>query len=148
LELGCQGDYRRVHWVNLSTVDKCLRKDYRIYTYNLYNASIRRRVTMEKQEYEVVWPRGKKAIGTIGFARRPETLEGKTVGELWDWVFRGDVMFPVIRTELAKRYPGVKFVDYEVFGTTHGADEKTKLAIISDKLKENRCDVVISGVGC
>lgn len=98
--------------------------------------------------YEVVWPRGRRAVETARFAQRLDTIEGKTVGELWDWFFRGDKIFPVIEKELAKRYPGVKFVGYEVFGSTHGGEEQKVLAALPDKLRQNNCDAVISGVGC
>ena len=54
----------------------------------------------------------------------------------------------MIEKELVKRYRGIKFVNYEVFGNTHGADEAKVIAALSDTLKQNRCDVVISGNGC
>ncbi|MFC2004449.1 hypothetical protein ACFLUK_02790 [Chloroflexota bacterium] len=102
----------------------------------------------ERAMYEVVWPRGKKVVENVRFAKRLDTLEGKTVGLLWDWAFRGDEMFPMIEKELAKRYPGIKFVGYEEFGSTHGAREADVLAALPNKLKENKCDAVISAVGC
>ncbi len=104
---------------------------------------------------EVVWPRGKITMENPGFAKRLDTLSGKTVCELWDWRFRGDEMFPVIEKELAKRYPGIKFVSYEKFGCTHEqfgstqeAGEREVLAALPDKLKQYKCDAAISGVGC
>ncbi len=103
---------------------------------------------MREPGYEVVWPRGKRTIEVIRLAKRLDTLEGKTVCELWDWMFRGDQMFPTIEKELAKRYPGSKFVSYKVFGSTHGSEEAKVLAALPDKLKQNKCDAVISGVGC
>ncbi len=98
--------------------------------------------------YEVVSPRGKKAVEIIRLAKRLDTLEGKTICELWDWIFRGDQIFPAIEKELTKQYRGIKFVSYEVFGSTHGGDEAKVLAALPDKLKQNKCDAVISGVGC
>lgn len=98
--------------------------------------------------YEVVWPRGKKVTEMVPFAQRLDTLEGKTVGALWDWLFRGDEIFPMIERELAKRYPGIKFVSYHEFGSTHGGGEAKVLAALPDKLMQNNCDAVISGMGC
>ena len=98
--------------------------------------------------YEVVWPGGRRTTGIIRPAQRLDTLEGKTVCALWDWVFHGDKIFPMIEKELAKRYPESKFVSYEVFGSTHGGEETKALAALPDKLKQNKCDAVISGVGC
>ncbi|MFC2005396.1 hypothetical protein ACFLVG_00320 [Chloroflexota bacterium] len=103
---------------------------------------------MEKPGYEVVWPRGRRTTEAISLAKRLDTLEGKTVCELWDWAFRGDEMFPVIEKELAKRYPGIKSINYKVFGKTHGGDEANVLAALPDKFKQNKCDAIISAVGC
>ena len=102
----------------------------------------------EKGVYEVLWPRGEKVVQQVPYAQRLDTLEGKTICELWDWIFRGDEIFPVIEKELTKRYPGVKLVNYEAFGCTHGGDEAEAIAALSDRLKENNCDAVISGLGC
>ena len=105
--------------------------------------------------YEVVWPRGRKTVGIDRLAKRLDTLEGKTVCELWDWMFRGDEIFPMIEKELAKRYPGIKFINYEVFFksydefcSVHGAEKSKVLAVLRDKLRQHKCDAVISGVGC
>lgn len=98
--------------------------------------------------YQVLWPLGKKSVEVIRPSQRLNTLAGKTICELWNWSFRGDEIFPMLEQELAKRYPGSKFVSYKAFGPTHGAEEATVLAALPDKLKQNRCDAVISGVGC
>ncbi len=103
---------------------------------------------MKEASYEVVWPRGRRVIESSPLAKRLDTLKGKTICELWEWAFRGDEIFPVIEKELAKRYPGIKFVSYEKFGNTHGRDERQFLAALPDKLKQYECDAVISGVGC
>lgn len=113
------------------------------------NASIGKKAAMRKQEdYQVVWPRSKQSVDCVRLAKRLETLEGKTVCTLWDGVYRGDEIFPIIEKELAKRYPGIKFVGHEIFGCTHGADEAKVLAALPDNLKQNRCDAVLSGIGC
>ena len=60
----------------------------------------------------------------------------------------GDDIFPMIEEELSKRYPGIKFVSYHEFGSTHGGSEPEVLAALPAKLKQNKCDAVISGIGC
>ena len=106
-------------------------------------------MTREKGMYEVVWPRGKQIIeGSGRLAKRLDTLEGKTICQLWDWVFRGDQVLPAVGDELAKRFAGVKNISYEVFGSTHGGDEAKVLAALPEKLKQYQCDAVISGMGC
>ncbi|MBI2832686.1 MAG: hypothetical protein HYX79_10565 [Chloroflexi bacterium] len=98
--------------------------------------------------YKVVWPGGKKVVGTASFARRLDTLEGKTIGELWDYVFRGDEVFPALEKALSKRYPGIKFVGYKTFGNIHGGNEAKVIADLPDHLRKNGCDAVISSMGC
>ncbi len=108
----------------------------------------RTRLASERGTYAAVWPRAKKTVETTHFARRLDTLQGKTIGFLWDWVFRGDEIFPMIEKELTARFPGIRFVGYEVFGATHGSAESKTIAALPDKLKQNKCDAVISGIGC
>lgn len=98
--------------------------------------------------YEVVWPRGKKTVKVTHLAKRLDTLEGKTIGQLWDNVFRGDEIFPILEEELAKRYPGIKFINYELFGSIHGDEERKVLADLPGKLKRFGVDAVISGMAC
>ena len=98
--------------------------------------------------YEVVWPRGRRAVKNVSLAKRLDKLEGATVCELWDWLFHGEEAFPVLERELTKRYPGIKFVNYKVFGSTHGGGEAKVISSLRDTLKENKCDAVISGIGC
>ncbi len=99
-------------------------------------------------QYAVVWPRGKKTAEMRPTAQRLETLQGKTIGQLWDRVFRGDEIFPALEEGLAQRYPGVTFVNYDVFGSTHGADERQVLAELPAKLETLGVDAVISGMAC
>ena len=98
--------------------------------------------------YQVVWPRGKRCDSGARLAKRLDTLEGKVVCELWDWIFKGDQMFEVFEKELAKRYSRIKFVSWKEFGEIHGGNEKEVLAALPEKLKKYHCDAVICGVGC
>ena len=98
--------------------------------------------------YEVVWPCDKRVIKITRLAKRHNTLKGKTVCELWDYLFRGDKIFQVLEKELKERYPGIKFVNYSEFGSTHGGEEKRTVAALPVRLKEKGCDAVISSVGC
>lgn len=106
------------------------------------------KVATEKGMYEVLWPRGRKTVNINSLAKRLDTLEGKTVCTLWDGAFRGEMVFPLIGKELAKRYPGIKFVGYDAFGCIIGENERDVLASMPDKLKQHKCDAVISGIGC
>lgn len=97
--------------------------------------------------YEVLWPLGKKAARAHGAAARLRDLAGKTVGELWDYIFRGDVVYPMVREHLRARYPGIKFVDYSEFGNFHGARSKEIVTGLAAKIRSHGCDAIISGIG-
>ena len=103
---------------------------------------------MGSTEYEVVWPLGKRSVETVHLAKRLGTLEGKTIAELWDWLFNGERIFPFLEQELTKRYPGIKFVTYEVFGSVHSGSETKVIEALPDKFRQNKVDAVICGVGC
>lgn len=99
--------------------------------------------------YEVVWPRGRRTLQGIPLAKRPDTLAGKTVAELWNGGYRGPEVFPILEAELKKRYPGIRFVRWEEFGRmSGGVGEDERLAGLPAKLKALGCDAAITGVGC
>ena len=98
--------------------------------------------------YEAVSPLGSTPGRKRALAPRLATLEGKTIGQLWNWMFYGDVMFPIIEELMRARYPGVRFVPYTVFGTTHSATEREDIAALPAKLAAHEVDAVISGLGC
>ena len=104
---------------------------------------------MNEPSFAVVWPRGLIVNQEVCFAKRLDTLEGKTIGFMWNGVFFGDKMFPVIEKQLADRYPLSKFVFFEEFSITQGQGEIAKtIAASPEKIKQYNCDAVISGVGC
>ena len=98
--------------------------------------------------FGVVWPSGERMAKPAPLAKRFDTLDGKIIGELWDSLFRGDEMFSVLEEALTKRYPGVQFVNYKVFGSTHGGEETKVISAMPSLLREQGCDAVVSAVGC
>ena len=98
--------------------------------------------------YEVLWPRGQKTMAVSDLAPRLGDLNGKTVCQLWDYLFRGDEIFPMIEDALKEKYPDVKFVRYDEFGSTHGGEEREIMEGLPAKLKSLGADAVISGMGC
>ena len=105
---------------------------------------------MSKNEatYAVYWPRGQRTLDVEAVAPKVNSLSGKVVAFLWDYLFRGDEIFTLLKRELETRFPGVTFIGPDEFGCTHGADEREVLAAIPEKLKSFRVDAVISGMGC
>ena len=98
--------------------------------------------------YEAYWPRSPRQQLARELAPRLDTLEGKTVAQLWDELFKGDVVFELLEEGLKKRYPGINFVNWRTFGSTHGGNEKAALAALPQKLRDLRVDAVMSGMAC
>jgi hypothetical protein len=98
--------------------------------------------------YEAYWPRSPRQERTRSIAPRLDTLEGKTIAQLWDQLFKGDVVFALLEESLKKRFPGVKFVSWREFGSTHGGEEREVLAALPARLKALGVDAVISGMAC
>ena len=73
------------------------------------------------EKLEVVSPLGRDTVTRAGAAPRLDTLEGKTVCEIWNGVFKGDVTFPMIRKLLQARYHGLEVIPYTEFRTRPAA---------------------------
>ncbi len=96
----------------------------------------------------VFWPRGARTLKVQDVAPRLDSLAGKKIAFVWDYLFRGDEIFPILERELKPRFPGVSFVSYDEFGSTHGEDEHAVVAGLPAKLQALGVDAVISGMGC
>ena len=98
--------------------------------------------------YDVVWPVAERRLRTRPLAKRLDTLSGKTVAQLWDYLFAGDEVFASLEESLRERYPEVKFVSWREFGTTHGVNEKELLATLPQRFEELGVDAAISCMAC
>jgi hypothetical protein len=100
---------------------------------------------------EVVSPAGLEVVKRSGSASRVENLDGKTICEVWNGVFRGDFTFPIIRKLLQQKYPCVRIIPYTEFPHTPGSDnparQRERARQIAAMAKEKGCDAVISGNG-
>jgi hypothetical protein len=63
----------------------------------------------------VISPAGIDFVQRKTIAPRIKDLSGKTVGEIWNGVFRGDETFPVVRELLKQRFPGINVIPYTEF---------------------------------
>ncbi len=104
---------------------------------------------MEKMQ--VVSPAGISAVKIIGAAPRIGDLNGKTVCEVWNGVFKGDITFPIIRKLLKEKYPGVKIIPYTEFYHLPGSDVPKHQRELAQQIvasaKEKGADALISGNG-
>lgn len=99
-------------------------------------------------QYEALWPRSPRQAKVKSLAKRLDTLEGKTIAWVWDYLFRGDEVFALLEESLKVRHPGVKFVHWSEFGSTHGSEERKVVAALPQKLKALGVDAIVSGMGC
>jgi hypothetical protein len=98
--------------------------------------------------YEVVWPSGERKQALQPLAKRLDTLNGKTVAQLWDFLFAGDEVYTALEEKLREQYPEVKFVSWREFGSTHTTNEKELLASLPQRFKELGVDAAISSMAC
>ena len=103
--------------------------------------------TTNEPRYDALWPLSRKAVERTAAAGRVPDLNGKIVCELWDVIFRGETIYPLVRDYIKARFPEVKFVNYAEFGNFHGAREHEVSATIPDKLRAHKADAAIVGIG-
>jgi hypothetical protein len=84
----------------------------------------------------------------VPLARRLTTLNGKTIAQLWDFLFRGDEVYATLEETIRERYPEVRFVSWREFGSTHAVNEKEMLAALPQRFKEMHVDAAISSMAC
>ena len=101
-------------------------------------------------EYEVYWPRSPRQTRLKPLAKRLDTLEGKTIVFVWDYVYRGDEVFPLLEEGLKQRFPGMRFVSWREFGNIHGTgkNERDVVGLFPERFKELGADAVIAGMAC
>lgn len=106
---------------------------------------------MNQEELGVVSPLGLPATQNKGIAPRLDSLEGKTIGEVYNHHFKGDQMFGLYREFLKQRYPGVKIVPYtELPASFVGGDSASHKRIaqeVATLAREKGVDALITGNG-
>ena len=100
-----------------------------------------------KERIDVVWPSTRSIQKALPLAPRLPTLAGKTVCGVNNGRYYFTQTWPLVKKLLAEKYPGIKFVDWEKFGIISDKEQEV-FKDFAAKLKENRCDAVISGRGC
>lgn len=97
-------------------------------------------------QFEVVWPSSPRGVQSNPKAPRLDRLEGKRIGFMWDYLFRGEELFPVLKRELERS--GAEVVGYEAFGNLHGPNEAQLVGEIASVIAARGIDAVVSGNGC
>jgi len=103
------------------------------------------------EKHGVLSPLGFDAVRQTGGARRLGGLDGRTVGEFWNGVFKGDQTFPVIRRLLGRRFPGLTVIPFTEFphapGSDHPAKQREHAQQMAVLAVQKGCDAIISGNG-
>jgi hypothetical protein len=103
------------------------------------------------QKWAVMSPEG-LPLGATGAVSRPlGILEGKTIGEVYNNHFRGELMFQTYRRLFQERYPGIRIIPFDQFPIVYvggdAASQKKVAREIAALAKEKGCDAIITGNG-
>ena len=97
----------------------------------------------------VISPEGLQLRAAGAVSRHLDTLEGKTIGEVYNNHFKGELMFQTYRRLFKERFPGVKIVPYDQFPIVYvggdPASQKKTAKEIAVLARERGVDALISG---
>jgi hypothetical protein len=106
---------------------------------------------MSSGKMGVVSPEGLQLSTITGASRHLDTLAGKTIGEVYNNHFKGELMFRTYRRLLQERFPGVRIIPFDRFPTVYvGGDpvsQKKTARDIAALAKEWEVDAIITGNG-
>ena len=98
---------------------------------------------VNEPSFEVVHPVSRRPVVARTSNADLPGLTGKKIALVWDYLFRGDDVFRLVRERFERS--GVEFVDHEVFGDVHGHDEL--LGQLPSRLREMAADAAIVATG-
>ena len=103
------------------------------------------------QKLRVVSPEGLPLGANGGVSRPLESLDGKTIGEVYNNHFKGELMFQTYRRLFEEKYPGIRIIPFDQFPIVYvGGDAASQKKIakeIAVLAKERGCDAIITGNG-
>ena len=104
-----------------------------------------------KDRNKVISPEGLPLAANSGLSRHIDTLEGKTIGEVYNNHFKGELMFQTYRQLFKEKFPGVKVIPFSEFPTVFvggdPASQKKTAREIAALAKARGCDALITGNG-
>ena len=104
-----------------------------------------------KEKISVISPEGLPLGATKNIARHLDTLDGKTIGEVYNNHFKGELMFQTYRRLFREKFKGVKIIPFTEFPIVYvGGDAESQKKIakeIADLAKLNGVDAIIPGNG-
>jgi hypothetical protein len=100
---------------------------------------------VNEPSFDVVHPVSRRPVVARTSNADLPALTGKKIALVWDYVFRGDDVFRLVKERFHAERSGVEFVDHEVFGDIHGHDEL--LGQLPSRLEEMGVDAAIVATG-
>ena len=102
-----------------------------------------------EKSFEIHPPTGRVLYTKAHAVTALPDLRGKTIGFVWDYMFKGDEMFAILADRLKSNYPDVRFVHHATFGNIHGdpISERENVANLASRLRQHGVDAAIVGVG-
>ena len=103
------------------------------------------------EKFAVLSPEGLPVSSARDVSPPLESLEGKTIGEVYNNHFRGELMFRTYRRLFERDHPGVKVIPFTEFPIVYvGGDPASQKRVakeVAALAKERGCDALITGNG-
>ena len=103
------------------------------------------------EKLAVISPEGLPQEGARNISRHLDSLDGKTIGEVYNNHFKGELMFRTYRSQFGKKLKNVKVIPFDEFPIVYvGGDPESQKKIakqVAALAKERGCDALITGNG-
>ena len=103
------------------------------------------------QKLGVISPEGLPLGATAGASRPLASLDGTTIGEVYNNHFQGELMFQTYRRLFREKYRGVRIIPFDQFPIVYvggdAASQKKVAKEIAALAKERGCNAIITGNG-
>lgn len=104
-----------------------------------------------KEKMGVVSPEGLSQGAMSGLSRHLDSLDGKTIGEVYNNHFKGELMFRTYRRLFGEKFRNVKIIPYDespiVYVGGDPASQKKTAQEVAALAKARGCDAIITGNG-
>ena len=104
------------------------------------------------ETYQVVWPSSRVYVPDVQLAPRVEDMNKAVLLELNHMHYRGVEIFPILREELKRRYPGITILPWDTLGDFRDIRnfegyEAEKWPGMKDFIKRNHITAAVGGMG-
>lgn len=104
-----------------------------------------------KETMKVVSPEGLPLAAQRGINPPLASLDGKTIGEVYNNHFKGELMFKTYRRLFEEKFRNVTVIPYDEFPTVYvggdPASQKRTAREVAAVAKAKGCDAIITGNG-